>query len=500
MFSTGFFKAAILTAVAASAVAAQGVAKSPKRGVCWDSHYVNLNSHHANQLSEGVSWVYNWGPDATEDVYSSDFCFVPMAWNGSFNEQRIRTWIQAHPETQYLLGFNEPNFADQAAMTPEAAASIWPRLKKIAEDFDLTLVAPALNFSASKVGGKVWSIYEWYDEFFRLCPDSGIDCLALHCYMNWFSSNTWFATEYIYSDLYKDNNNTRYPNLTAFVENYKSANGHFPRMMLTEFCSWENDGTIKGVDFQIDQMTQKVQKLELSDLVEGYAWFMANDNNGASAYPYMSLFERNKADSELSTLGKVYVNMSAFDCSRYYQPGETVDAKDYVEATTDNSQIRLRPNTEIGSEFPLQVEIPASGYPDYLIEVPSDAGYSFAFHVSTSAATKLWLYVDAKKTAEVAIPSTDGKWTDVNLDTVLASGQHRIMLYNAGSEPILINSFRFENSSSVPSIADDAKGNTPGTIYSLNGICMPEDDLSKLPAGVYIETHPDGGYEKFVIK
>ena len=56
-------------------------------------------------------------------------------------------------------------------------------------------------------------------------------------------------------------------------------------MMLTEFCSWENDGTITGVDFQIDQMTQKLQKLEQSDLVEGYAWFMANADGGASAIP-----------------------------------------------------------------------------------------------------------------------------------------------------------------------------------------------------------------------
>ena len=44
-----------------------------------------------------------------------------MAWNGAYSAARIRAWLDAHPESRYLLGFNEPNFYDQARMTPAEA-------------------------------------------------------------------------------------------------------------------------------------------------------------------------------------------------------------------------------------------------------------------------------------------------------------------------------------------------------------------------------------------
>ena len=73
--------------------------------------------------------------------------YVPMTWNGGFDENKIRQYFTDHPGAKYLLGFNEPNFKAQANMTPKQAAEIWPRLEKIAEDFDLELVGPALNYS-----------------------------------------------------------------------------------------------------------------------------------------------------------------------------------------------------------------------------------------------------------------------------------------------------------------------------------------------------------------
>lgn len=385
----------ILLTIAALGLSVDVSAKSHARGVCWDEDNLPLCEHHVALLSPGVSWVYNWGPDAAAPgVYGSGLSFEPMAWNGAYNASRIRSWLSNHPECRYLLGFNEPNFADQARMTPAEAASAWPAIEAIAAEFGVKLVAPALNFSASQVGGRIWNPYEWYDEFFRLYPQAHVDCLAMHCYMNWYSANTWLATEYFYADLYNPKKDCygRYPYLVKFLDDYKNANGHFPKMMLTEFCSWENDGTITGVDFQIDQMTQKVQKLEQSDLVEGYAWFMANPKEGASGYPYMSLLQRNSADSELSSLGKVYVHMSDFDTDRYYAPGEIIAAKDYVDATTDERCIRVRPNTDAASDIQLQIEMPSAGYAEYLIDVPADGDYKFTFHVKADAAGTLMLY------------------------------------------------------------------------------------------------------------
>ncbi|MBD5234765.1 MAG: hypothetical protein HDS65_11430 [Bacteroidales bacterium] len=490
---------AISLAALMLALPAVSSAKSAKRGAGWDDKAVTLNAHHASLLEPGVSWVYNWGPDAANsEIYSSDFCFIPMAWNGGYNASRIRTWLTNHPEVKYLLGFNEPNFASQARMTPEDAVKAWPGLEAIAEEFGVKLVAPALNFTDSQVGGRYWDPYEWYDEFFRLYPDAKVDCLAMHCYMNWYSANTWLATEYFYADLYNPRKDCygHYPALVKFLDGFKEVNGHFPRMMLTEFCSWENDGTIKNVDFQIDQMTQKLQKLEQSDLVEGYAWFMANAGSGAAAYPYMSLFEKNTADSELSDLGKIYVYLSDFDTSRSYAPGETVQAKDYVEATTDDRQIKVRPNTEATSDLPLQIEIPVGGYTDYVVNIPADGEYTFSFHIESAKLSAITLYVDSKKDNRIDIEAAKG-WHDATLTTSLKAGIHRIMPYNSGENSLLMNSFSFANTDAA--FAPEAAEATVEGVYNLCGVSLGNPDLTTLSPGVYFLKYSDGNTSKLKI-
>lgn len=438
--------------------------------MCWDEHNVKFNESHAEQVRAGVSWVYNWGPDAAHSgVYDSELSFAPMAWNGAYDSGRIRSWLDAHPESRYLLGFNEPNFADQAKMTPAEAARLWPELEALAAEYGVRLVAPALNFPLSSVGGRIWSPYEWYDEFFRLYPEAHVDCLAMHSYMNWYSANTWLATEYFYSDLYDSGKECygRYPHLAAFLERYKSAHGHFPRMMLTEFCSWENDGMIRNVEFQIDQMTQKVQKLEQSDLVEGYAWFIANAEGGATSYPYMSLYESNSAESKLSELGRIYVHMSDFDMGRYYAPDEDISATDYVDATTDERMIRLRDNSDSGSETFLQAIYPPSGYATYLTDIPETGAYRIVFRVKSDAASELTLYVDSKKASEVPVSSS--LWHEISIETTLSAGKHTLMPYNSGGADIVMSTFKASRTGGVKTDEDDIES-APSIIYGLNGI------------------------------
>lgn len=470
------------------------LARSDKRGVCWDEKVGAVGAGHVEAMAPGVAWMYNWGPDAADgSVFSDDFRMEPMAWNDRYDIGRLRAWLTAHPECRYLLGYNEPNLADQAAMTPAQAAAAWPALEALAEEFGVRLVAPALNFTGAPVGGRMWQPYEWYDEFFRLVPDAKVDCLALHCYMNWASAQTWFATEYFYADLYNPAKECcgRYPHLTAFLDRYREANGHFPRMMLTEFCAWENDGAITGVDFQIDQMTQKLQALETSDLVEGYAWFMANSAPGA--YPYMAMFG---ADGALTDLGMVYVHMSDFDNSRAIAPGTACAAKDYVAATegADRSP-RLRPNTDAASGAPLQVELPPAAYPEYNLEVPAHGRYRFTVRAKADAAGLLALYVDSRKVAET--PVTDSDWTDVVLEAPLQAGRHRLMVYNAGPEAFAVNAITFDNVGGASLAAVETDDETGiSVVTDIRGrVCGADCDT--LPRGLYIARRADGSTLKF---
>ncbi len=92
---------------------------SPKRGIA----YGNNTTSDLSLLSPGVSWWYNWSeiPESSVlDSYSGlGMDFVPMAWNGNFNVQRLRNYLLTHPDVKYILGFNEPNFISQANMTPD---------------------------------------------------------------------------------------------------------------------------------------------------------------------------------------------------------------------------------------------------------------------------------------------------------------------------------------------------------------------------------------------
>ena len=463
--------------------------RSAKRGVCWDESTQNISDAPLQKMAPGVAWYYNWGqtPQGTTTLIGQGdgrVAYLPMCWNGDFNETNLRNYLTAHPgEVKYLLAFNEPNLSwnvGGAQMTPQQAANAWSKVKQVAVDFGLEIVAPALNFSGDKVGDKVWSPFEWYDEFFRLVPDAGIDYLAFHSYMNWYSAVNWVASEYFYTD--KDDNlmtaanRAKYPNLVKFMDDYKTAHGHYPKMFLTEFCAWEGnkDGYVSTLDNQIDQMVQKVQKLEQSDMVAGYAWFMANTSQAPTVYPYNSIFQSNTASSELSDLGKVYVYMSSFDKEKYYTTGETILAKDYINASMDGQVPRVRPNTESGSNIPLQVEWGSGSWTAYQVNLPSDGEYTLTLHMKSSQANDFRIYNGAlgaaNKKLDTTLPSTNGAWQDVTTTVTLTAGQHTLLLYNMGTSSILLNQLCFDTTSGIRDIRgkkEDVKAD--GVYYDLQG-------------------------------
>lgn len=501
------FRVIVLFMLVNSPVLAQQ--RSAKRGVCWDEKTQALTAAPIKKMTPGIAWLYNWGeaPTGTPANLGTEMAFLPMCWNASFDETRLRNYLTAHKgEVKYLLAFNEPNLSTNvggSAMTPQQAANAWSKVKKIAADFDLEIVAPALNFTGDKVGDRVWEPFAWYDEFFRLVPDAGIDYLAFHSYMNWYSAVDWVASRYFYSDtdtkdesdLMGATNRAKYPHLVKYMEDYQTAHGHYPRMFLTEFCSYQGNEypytAAITLDFQIDQMTQKVQKLEQSDMVAGYAWFMGNVAQGATAWPYMSVFQTNSAASELSALGQVYVHMSSFDKEKYYTPGETILAKDYIDASMDNQQAKVRPNTETGSDIPLQVEWQPGSWTAYQVDLPSDGEYTLTLHMKSSQDTGFRIYHGAlgaaNKRLDTTLKSTNGEWQDAVTSVTLTAGQHTLLLYNMSESSVLLNQLRFDTTSGISSAAADRWQSGNDAVYDLQGRQVATgSSVSLLRPGVYI--------------
>lgn len=426
--------------------------RSEKRGVCENNpHYTRAWSE---ALKEGVSWTYNWAvtpnPDGLFTGAEDDINFAPMCWNQQFDERKLRNYLNSHPQTKYLLGFNEPNFTSNdggSNITPSVAAKYWPKVERIAEEYDLTLASPAMNFGYQKLSdGKVWGLDEWLGAFieeYRMLNegrDPRMDCIALHTYMNWASAVDWYVNEYLYAA-------DRDPRLLAFFER----NGR-KKIMLTEFCAGEGDkdGFVTTEESQLDQMVEKVRVLEQSPNVMGYAWFMAIGGSFANDYPYYHIFTGSDKALQFTELGLVYTHMSAFDTLWHYKPGQQIAAKDYI----DMRECKLRRSTDEESPYAIELnrfqqyknwknEI-ITPYVEYLINVGSNKRYTLSMRLCNTSGTTIDILVDGKKKATAKLSSTGNKWTTQTVSVPLTPGNHRLRLNNVKQADNRMNWLRIE--------------------------------------------------------
>ena len=417
MKKTFIFVVVSLLAVAAMAQPA----RSYKRGVSENGFTYEAEIH---ALSPGVSWFYNWAnlPNRqVQDVVGpgQEMEFMPMIWSANFNEANLRAYLTEHPGVKYLLGYNEPNFRSQANMTPDSAARLWPIVEKIAADYGMKLVAPALNYSGEALAdGKVYQPEQWMDAFLAAYPEAHFDYLALHCYMNDHKAQI------------------------AYVENFAKKYGK--QVWLTEFCAWE--GTVDSA-YQQRQMVLKMRDLELSPYVYRYAWFKAR---GSAAAPYYRLIippnvrTGEPAPGTLSNTGILYTYLSSFDTTYYYPVGTVIPAKDCVNFS-DGVEMELNSDTESGQRLQIgKFDVYAQA--DYLVEVPADGKYTLQLRLASRKFLfdpKIRVECDGVAIAEEVLPATgtvDGVWKTQQLTGLqLPAGRHRISLKSRQSTTCKIN-------------------------------------------------------------
>jgi Glycosyl hydrolase catalytic core len=86
------------------------------------------------------AWAYDWSWEAPSPAPGIEW--VPMVWGPrSVTAASIRALSADHraSRARFLLGFNEPDSGGQANITPQQAATLWPRL----ESTGLRLGSPA---------------------------------------------------------------------------------------------------------------------------------------------------------------------------------------------------------------------------------------------------------------------------------------------------------------------------------------------------------------------
>ena len=287
--------------------------KSAKRGVAFSFTQVT----DLPLMSPYISWDYNWGNTPSNDAAmwfdANEMDFCPMCWNGNYNADAIRAFVAAHPNTKYLLAFNEPNLTDQANMTPSKAAELWPPVVDLAKELNLKLVSPAMNYGT--LAGYSDPI-KWLDEFFAQ-PNVDINdiyAISIHCYMSSASA------------------------VQGYVEKFEKFN---KPIWMTEFCAW--DPVPGSVTTQMDYMCAVLNYLEANPKVERYAWFIPRSGNRVDSPPYMQLLTHDYP-ADLTDLGKMYCWFSPMDKSVWLRANRPILASEYVAVA--NNAMPLRPSTD----------------------------------------------------------------------------------------------------------------------------------------------------------
>lgn len=207
--------------------------------------------------ASGASWYHNWASSTGGVAKPEGVEFVPSIWGpNSVTEQELGN---AAREGKYLLGFNEPDRADQANMTPEQALDLWPQLEKTG----LKLGAPAVSMDADKPGG-------WLDRFMQGAEQRGlrVDFIPVHWYGADFSGAApWQLADYL-NRVHKRYNKPIWLTEFALIDFSKGAPRYPSEQEQTDFIKWSTD-TIDALGF-----------------VDRYAWFALNTETSPTGLFY----------------------------------------------------------------------------------------------------------------------------------------------------------------------------------------------------------------------
>ncbi|KAA6302219.1 MAG: hypothetical protein EZS26_001579 [Candidatus Ordinivivax streblomastigis] len=381
-------------------------ARSKKRGVSYN--FTNRNDVQA--LGTAISWSYNWGTEhsaALEDVFTEyDLDYCPMAWN-NIDANRLRAYKAAHPKCQYLLAFNEPNLKDQANMTPAQVAEKWPALQSIAQELNLKIISPAMNYGTLENYGDP---VKWLDEFFSLVPLSGIDGISIHCYM----ANAGATKSYI--DRFKKYNKP---------------------IWLTEFCAWDgvnaNNFKLEG---QMKYMSDIINYMESDPAVFRYAWFIPKGDNRVEDFPYQYLLTKT-SPSALTPLGQIFTQISSQDKNLWYNEGLLIEAEHYSsiciaegvnDGWVDGPAVRL---TSDGAGQSLELyNFFAEQWVEYQVDIRSAEDLQLVFRYATFIDTDVEIYFDNALNTTYTFTSTgqDFIWNTASAKIHPTPGKHVLRL------------------------------------------------------------------------
>lgn len=240
----------------------KGVALS-YRNPTWSTRIGRLQGH----------WHYSWGFEI-QPTRPAGVEYTPMFWGknapGDENLAYMDSLVEAGA-IEYLMGFNEPDGADQANMSVAEAIELWPKL----ESLGVPLVSPAT----------VNPTNNWMKNFMAQAEERGyrVDYVAMH----------WYGG----------------PNVMGFLNRVRDTYELYGRpIWITEFAvaDWSANSVEDNRHSPEDIlafMEEVLPALDQITYVERYSWFNAQPDNAALSNA--KLFDEN---DQLTALGEFYAN------------------------------------------------------------------------------------------------------------------------------------------------------------------------------------------------
>ena len=249
--------AAVSSAVASSVVVSSAVVSSaapsetPSSGGSYSGTKRGLAYNEASlckTLGSKFGFAYNWGQVENNDVGAP---FIPMMHRPT--ESTAEAWLANVDKavakgSKAVMGFNEPDHAEQANLSPDAACTAWKSyMNPIASSHpDVTIIGPSVTNGGAPMG------LDWLERFHDACPDAVIHATNIHFY-----------------DIYEDATIDRFK---AQVE--KAASLYGKPVWITEFGL--NPGSASTEQAKTF-LKAAMAYLDGSDKVQGYSWFMVGN-------------------------------------------------------------------------------------------------------------------------------------------------------------------------------------------------------------------------------
>ena len=319
---------------------------------------IGIWQSQADQVKEmNISWYYNWSVNPLSDV-TERAEYIPMIW-GNANENstgdRKKEWEfiknNGWKNYRYLLMYNEPDFKDQANMTPEQAVENWKNIQPIVENEKIDVSSPCVaiptvfyedeNNDYQTIGG-------WFGKFNQLMKGKNYndEFTAVHFYFDY--PGDWIL------DIFKR------------IYEYTGKKLWITEWGVAQWSQVQNFDWVGGPDegnWQREIIEKFVKEilpiLDKTDYIERYAWFPFDGSNtekfgnGAGGLFFNS--ENDPLYKQLTSVGKAY---KEFGNPEGWNPNEIIE--DQVIKNNGNSSDDTNQNILSGKIATASSEIGAN--------------------------------------------------------------------------------------------------------------------------------------------